>query len=199
MENFSNLFIRLKKERGLSNKQIASFTGASIKEVKKWELGVGVPTDKRVIAALEGILGGEISQGIKNLTINKRSHEKDTLLNEDSIFNIDKSKQKETGLGFLNRFRRQKEKNNRNTQTDIYTYENLLEVEELPEEELVNTELIYEDAIQEKPYINDPKQLGFYFFRNIKSTIWVILFLYFSIQGFELFWNSLKVLLNNLL
>ena len=199
MENFSNLFIRLKKERGLSNKQIASFTGASIKEVKKWELGVGVPTDKRVIAALEGILGGEISQGIKNLTINKRSHEKDTLLNEDSIFNIDKSKQKETGLGFLNRFRRQKEKNNRNTQTDIYTYENLLEVEELTEEELVNTELIYEDAIQEKPYINDPKQLGFYFFRNIKATIWVILFLYFSIQGFELFWNSLKVLLNNLL
>lgn len=199
MENFSNLFIRLKKERGLSNKQIASFTGASIKEVKKWEVGVGVPTDKRVIAALEGILGGEISQGIKNLTFNKISQEKDTLLNEDSIFNIDKSKQKETGLGFLNRFRRQKEKNNRNTQTDIYTYENLLEVEELPEEELVNTELIYEDAIQEKPYINDPKQLGFYFFRNIKSTIWVILFLYFSIQGFELFWNSLKVLLNNLL
>ncbi len=199
MENFSNLFIRLKKERGLSNKQIASFTGASIKEVKKWELGVGVPTDKRVIAALEGILGGEISQGIKNLTFNKRPQEKDILLNKDSIFSVDKSKQKETGLGFFNRFRRQKEKNNRNTQTDIYTYENLLEVEELPEEELVNTELIYEDAIQEKPYINDPKQLGFYFFRNIKATIWVILFLYFSIQGFELFWNSLKVLLNNLL
>ncbi len=197
MENFSNIFIRLKQERSLSNKQIASFTGASIKEIKKWESGVGVPTDKRIIAALEGLLGGEISEGIKNLAINKSS-QKNTLI-EDSIFKIDKTKQKETGLGLLNRFRRQKEKKNRNTQTDIYTYENLLEAEEPSSEELVNPELIYEDAIQEQPYINDPKQVGFYFSRNIKAAIWVILFLYFSIQGFELFWESLKVLINNLL
>ncbi len=197
MENFSNIFTRLKDERGLSNKQIASFTGASLKEVKRWESGVGVPTDKRIIAALEGILGSEISQGIKSLAINTSS--KRETLTEDSIFNIDKTKRNETGLGILSLFRRKKEKNKRNTQTEIYTYENLLEVEELPKEELNNSELIYEDAIQEQPYINDPKQLGFYFSRNIKATICVILFLYFSIKGFTLFWDTLKGLINNLL
>ena len=197
MENFSNIFTRLKGERGLSNKQIASFTGASLKEVKRWESGVGVPTDKRIIAALEGILGSEISQGIKSLAINTSS--KRETLTEDSIFNIDKTKRNETGLGILSLFRRKKEKNKRNTQTEIYTYENLLEVEELPKEELNNSELIYEDAIQEQPYINDPKQLGFYFSRNIKATICVILFLYFSIKGFTLFWDTLKGLINNLL
>ena len=54
MENFSTLFMRLKKERGLSNKQIASFTGANLKEVKKWDAGVSFPTDKKVIVALGG-------------------------------------------------------------------------------------------------------------------------------------------------
>ena len=48
MENFSSLFLRLKKERGLSNKQIASFTGAELKEVKKWDAGTSFPTDKKV-------------------------------------------------------------------------------------------------------------------------------------------------------
>ena len=61
------------------------------------------------------------------------------------------------------------------------------------------SEIIYEDAIQEEPYINDPKQIAFYFTRNFKATIWVILFLYFSVKGFELFWDSLKGLINNLL
>ena len=60
MENFSTLFMRLKKERGLSNKQIASFTGANLKEVKKWDAGVSFPTDKKVIVALEGLLGREV-------------------------------------------------------------------------------------------------------------------------------------------
>ena len=67
MENFSTLFSRLKDERGLSNKQISSFTGAPLKEVKKWESGMGIPTEKRIVAALEGILGSEISKAIGNL------------------------------------------------------------------------------------------------------------------------------------
>ncbi len=67
MENFSTVFIRLKEERGLTNKQIASFTGAPIKDIKKWDSGVGIPNDKRVIAALEGILGNEISSSIVRL------------------------------------------------------------------------------------------------------------------------------------
>ena len=67
MENFSTVFARLKDERGLSNKQIASFTGASLKDIKKWDSGTGVPTDKRIIAALEGILGNEISSAIGSI------------------------------------------------------------------------------------------------------------------------------------
>ena len=197
MENFSNLFNRLKEERGLSNKQIASFTGATLKEVKRWESGVGVPTEKRIIAALEGILGDEISKGLKNLT-NEKNIKRDTLI-EDSIFKVDKAKQTKTSSGLLNRFRREKEKKRRNTQTEIYTYENLLEVEELTDKEIDKSAILYEDAIQEEPYINDPKQIAFYITRNFKATIWVILFLYFSVKGFELFWDSLKGLINNLL
>ena len=197
MENFSNLFNRLKEERGLSNKQIASFTGATLKEVKRWESGVGVPTEKRIIAALEGILGDEISKGIKNLTIKENTNRSPLI--EDSVFEVDKAKQKNTSSGFLNRFRREKEKKRRNTQTEIYTYENLLEVEELTDKEIDKSAILYEDAIQEEPYINDPKQIAFYITRNFKTTIWVILFIYFSIKGFELFWDSLKGLINNLL
>tara|TARA_B100000700_G_scaffold219785_1_gene241847 strand:+ start:52 stop:645 length:594 start_codon:yes stop_codon:yes gene_type:complete len=197
MENFSNLFIRLKEERGLSNKQIASFTGATLKEVKRWESGVGVPTEKRIIAALEGILGDEISKGIKNLTIKENTNRSPLI--EDSVFEVDKAKQKNTSSGFLNRFRREKEKKRMNTQTEIYTYENLLEVEELTDKEIDKSAILYEDAIQEEPYINDPKQIAFYITRNFKATIWVILFIYFSIKGFELFWDSLKGLINNLL
>tara|TARA_Y100001970_G_scaffold201524_1_gene245234 strand:+ start:54 stop:647 length:594 start_codon:yes stop_codon:yes gene_type:complete len=197
MENFSNLFNRLKEERGLSNKQIASFTGATLKEVKRWESGVGVPTEKRIIAALEGILGDEISKGIKNLTIKENTNRSPLI--EDSVFEVDKAKQKNTSSGFLNRFRREKEKKRMNTQTEIYTYENLLEVEELTDKEIDKSAILYEDAIQEEPYINDPKQIAFYITRNFKATIWVILFIYFSIKGFELFWDSLKGLINNLL
>ena len=39
MNNFSSIFTRLREQRGLSIKQIASFTGASTKDVKKWEAG----------------------------------------------------------------------------------------------------------------------------------------------------------------
>ncbi len=197
MENFSNLFTTLKQERGLSNKQIASFTGATLKEVRRWESGVGVPTEKRIIAALEGILGKDISKGLKNLTDNQAS-KKETLV-EDSLFSIERTKEIKTSSKFLNRFRREKEKKKRNTQTEIYTYENLLEAEELTQEEVNKSELVYEDLLQEQPYINDPKQLGFYFSRNIKTTIWLIFLIYFSIQGFELFWDSIKGLINNLL
>ena len=54
-----------------------------------------------------------------------------------------------------------KRKKRRNTQTEIYTYENLLEVEELTDKEIDKSAILYEDAIQEEPYINDPKQIAF--------------------------------------
>ena len=62
MNNFQIEFKRLKADRGLSNKQIASFTGVKVKEVKQWEAGTSFPTDKKIINALEGLLGTEITQ-----------------------------------------------------------------------------------------------------------------------------------------
>ena len=37
MKSFHQIFNELKKDRGLSNKQIASFTGVKLKEVKQWK------------------------------------------------------------------------------------------------------------------------------------------------------------------
>ena len=39
MKSFQQTFNELKKARGLSNKQIASFTGVKLKDVKQWETG----------------------------------------------------------------------------------------------------------------------------------------------------------------
>jgi len=58
---------------------------------------------------------------------------------------------------------------------------------------------IYENAVSERPYVNDPSQLSFYFLRNIKTVLGVLIFLYLTIKGLNLFWESIKLLFNNLL
>ncbi len=198
MENFAIVFSRLKKERGLSNKQIASFTGALLKDIKKWELGVGIPTDKKIIAALEGILGNEISSAIGNLP-NENLFKKEISNVENSIFDVQKRKEPKARLGFLNRFRSGIAKKERNSQTEMYTYEDFSEVELKEISEIDFSEGVYEDAVEELPYINDPKQLGFYFSRNTKTIFFVLIFFYLSYQGLQLVWESLKVILDNLL
>ena len=164
MENFSTVFARLKDERGLSNKQIASFTGASLKDIKKWDSGAWVPTDKRIIAALEGILGNEISSAIGS-TPEPKTFKKQVLNVENSIFEVDKRKQHNISSGFLNRFRSSVEKKGRNTQTEMFTYEDMSQIEE-EVDDLELSENIYESSLEESPYINDPNQLSFYFSRN---------------------------------
>ena len=198
MENFSTLFARLKDERGLSNKQIASFTGASLKEIKKWDSGVGVPTDKRIIAALEGILGNEISSAIGS-TPEPKTFKKQVLNVENSIFRVDKSQKHNISSGFLNRFRPSVEKKGRNTQTEMFTYEDISEIQEEEVGDLELSENIYESALEESPYINDPNQLSFYFFRNLKSTVGILLFIYLAYEGARLFWGSFRLLIDNLL
>ena len=49
MNNFQREFKRLKTERGLNNKQIASFTGVKVKDVKQWESGTSFPSDLSLI------------------------------------------------------------------------------------------------------------------------------------------------------
>jgi len=198
MENFSTVFARLKDERGLSNKQIASFTGASLKEIKKWDSGVGVPTDKRIIAALEGILGNEISSAIGG-TPEPEIFKKQLHNVENSIFQVDKSQKHNISSGFLNRFRPSVEKKGRNTQTEMFTYEDMSQTKEEEVSDLELSENIYESALEESPYINDPNQLSFYFSRNLKSTVGTLLFIYLAFQGMQLFWDSFRLLIDNLL
>ena len=99
MENFSSLFMRLKKEIGLSNKQIASFTGAKLKEVKKWDAGTSFPTDKKVIVALEGLLGKEVMDTLEDLSSYDQVTTNSTNV-EDSLFNIDRDKQVAVAAGY---------------------------------------------------------------------------------------------------
>jgi len=197
MENFSTVFARLKDERGLSNKQIASFTGASLKDIKKWDSGTGVPTDKRIIAALEGILGNEISSAIGSIP-EPETFKKQVFNVENSIFEVDKRKQHNISSGFLNRFRSSVEKKGRNTQTEMFTYEDMSQIEE-EVDDLELSENIYESALEESPYINDPNQLSFYFSRNLKSALATLLFFYLAYKGMQLFWDSFRLLIDNLL
>ena len=198
MENFSTVFARLKDERGLSNKQIASFTGASLKDIKKWDSGVGVPTDKRIIAALEGILGNEISSAIGSIP-EPETFKKQVFNVENAIFEVDKRQEHNISSGFLNRFRSSVEKKGRNIQTEMFTYEDMSQIEEEEVGDLELSENIYESALEESPYINDPNQLSFYFSRNFKSAVGTLLFIYLAFQGMQLFWDSFRLLIDNLL
>ena len=198
MENFSTVFARLKDERGLSNKQIASFTGASLKDIKKWDSGTGVPTDKRIIAALEGILGNEISSAIGSIP-EPETFKKQVFNVENAIFEVDKRQEHNISSGFLNRFRSSVEKKGRNTQTEMFTYEDMSQTKEEEVGDLELSENIYESALEESPYINDPNQLSFYFSRNFKSAVGTLLFIYLAFQGMQLFWDSFRLLIDNLL
>ena len=198
MENFSTVFKRLKEERGLTNKQIASFTGAPLNDIKKWDSGVGIPNDKRVIAALEGILGNEISSSIGTIP-NQENLKKEILSTENSIFEVDKRKKQKISSGFFNRFRSSVAKKDRNPQTQMFTYEDISEIEEKEVSDLELSENIYESALEERPYVNDPNQLTFYFSRNLKSIVSVLLFFYLSFKGLQLFWDSFRFLISNLL
>ena len=198
MENFSTVFARLKDERGLSNKQIASFTGASLKDIRKWDSGSGVPTDKRIIAALVGILGNEISSAIGSIP-EAETFKKQVFNVENSIFEVDKRREHKISSGFLNRFRSSVEKKSRNTQTEMFTYEDMSQIEEEEVGDLELSENIYESALEESPYINDPNQLSFYLSRNLKSVVGTLLFIYLAYEGMQLFWDSFKLLIDNLL
>lgn len=198
MENFSTVFARLKDERGLSNKQIASFTGASLKDIRKWDSGSGVPTDKRIIAALVGILGNEISSAIGSIP-EAKTFKKQVFNVENSIFEVDKRREHKISSGFLNRFRSSVEKKSQNSQTEMFTYEDISEIQEKEAGDLELSDNIYESALEERPYINDPNQLGFYFSRNLKSVVGILLFFYLTFIGLQLFWDSFRLLIDNLL
>ena len=125
MNNFQREFNRLKSERGLNNKQIASFTGVKVKDVKQWESGTSFPTDKKIINALEGLLGTEITETLDGFST-MDTKDIGSLLTEESLFSVDKDNVqiKQTRVDkFRNTFQR-KETLSKNTE---------FEFEEMPE------------------------------------------------------------------
>ena len=200
MNNFQREFNRLKSERGLNNKQIASFTGVKIKDVKQWESGTSFPTDKKIINALEGLLGTEITETLDGFST---SDIKDigSLLTEDSLFSVDKDNVqiKQTRVDkFRNTFQR-KEPLSKNTE---FEFEEMPETKEEKLDEYLTKPVQRTNVLEysnEEPYIFDEKQIGFYLTRNIKTTALLIILSFIIFNSFGLFWESLNTFLDNLL
>ena len=194
MKSFHQIFNELKKDRGLSNKQIASFTGVKLKEVKQWEAGTSFPIETKVVDALEGLLGTEISESLEGYS-SKSKINSQVKTAEDDIFKVKKEKIDVTNTK-IDKLRNLFQKQPQNTTE--YEFDN--EIEHIADEYFFeeDTAALAQDVL-EKPYIYDENQIGFYFSRNLKtlgllSILGVIIFSFF-----QLFWDSLNLFLDNLL
>ncbi len=200
MSNFQIEFKRLKADRGLSNKQIASFTGVKVKDVKQWEAGTSFPTDKKIINALEGLLGTEIAHTLDGFS-KEQLKDVGSLLTEESLFSIknDDVQIKQTRIDKLRNTFQRKE-----TTINDFDYESI-EASELKEDNLKEyltnpiqiTNLL--EFSEEEPYIYDQKQIGFYFTRNLKTAALLLLLGILIYNLLSLFWDSLRIFLDNLL
>ena len=195
MNSFNSVFIKLKTERGLSNKQIASFTGVTQKEVKKWESGVSFPTDYKILNALEGLLGTEITKSLKNFE-QYAQNKIETKIVEDDIFKVNKEQisVKNTKIDSLRTSLKRKNSNSNKT-SDLY--ENKVDDTFISNyQDQPNKLLNFDDS--EAPYIQDVNQVGFYFTRNIKTFAMLSLFLLIIITSFNLFWDSIRLIIDAL-
>ena len=194
MKSFQQTFNELKKARGLSNKQIASFTGVKLKDVKQWETGTSFPIETKVVDALEGLLGTEISKSLEGYTSQSKVNSQ-LKTSEDNIFKVKNEKIDVTNTK-IDKLRYLFQKQHQNT-TD---YEFDKEIEHITDD------FYFEDdasaplqEILEKPYLYDENQLGFYFSRNLKtfgllSVLGLIIYSFF-----QLFWDSFNLFIDNLL
>ena len=194
MKSFQQTFNELKKSRGLSNKQIASFTGVKLKDVKQWETGTSFPIETKVVDALEGLLGTEISKSLEGYTSQSKVNSQ-LKTSEDNIFKVKNEKIDVTNTKIDKlRYLFQKQPQN----TTEYEFDN--------EIEHITDDYYFEDdasaplqEILEKPYLYDENQLGFYLSRNLKtlgllSVLGLIIFSFF-----QLFWDSFNLFIDNLL
>ena len=194
MKSFQQTFNELKKARGLSNKQIASFTGVKLKDVKQWETGTSFPIETKVVDALEGLLGTEISKSLEGYTSQSKVNSQ-LKTSEDNIFKVKNEKIDVTNTK-IDKLRNLFQKQHQNT----------TEYEFDKEIEHITDDYYFEDdasaplqEILEKPYLYDENQLGFYFSRNLKtlgllSVLGLIIFSFF-----QLFWDSFNLFIDNLL
>ena len=194
MKSFHQIFNELKKDRGLSNKQIASFTGAKLKEVKQWEAGTSFPIETKVVDALEGLLGTEISESLEGYS-SKSKINSQVKTAEDDIFKVKNEKIDVTNTK-IDKLRNLFQKQPQNTTE--YEFDN--EIEHIADDYYFEEDTVApEQNVLEKPYIYDENQIGFYFSRNLKtlgllSILGVIIFSFF-----QLFWDSFNLFLDNLL
>ena len=200
MNNFQREFKRLKTERGLNNKQIASFTGVKVKDVKQWESGTSFPSDRKIINALEGLLGTEITPTLDGFsTVDTKDI--GALLTEESLFSVDKEDVpiKQTKLDkFRNTFQKKESKSNH---TD-YEFRDFSETKEESLDEYLTKPVQTANALQysnEEPYLLDEKQIGFYLTRNIKTTAFLVILSIVIFNLFGLFWESINTFIDNLL
>ena len=194
MKSFQQTFNELKKSRGLSNKQIASFTGVKLKDVKQWETGTSFPIETKVVDALEGLLGTEISKSLEGYTSQSKVNSQ-LKTSEDNIFKVKNEKLNVTNTK-IDKLRYLFQKQHQNTTE--YEFDN--------EIEHITDDYYFEDdasaplqEILEKPYLYDENQLGFYFSRNLKtlgllSVLGLIIFSFF-----QLFWDFFNLFIDNLL
>lgn len=197
--NFSSKFNALRKKRKLSVREIAVMTGTTTKEVKKWEKGTSLPSDTRVMSALEGLLGEDISKefSVINDEISKSSDQ------EHSVFSLDESifKERRNSIGrFKEKIlpKRAKQKNNPTDYIKIETSEEVVDTDAIltVQTEDLNKEI---NSTIEAPYINDPEQIIVYWKRNIKTFVLLILFLVIGIRSFNMFWKNASLFIDNLI
>ena len=194
MKSFHQIFNELKKDRGLSNKQIASFTGVKLKEVKQWEAGTSFPIETKVVDALEGLLGTEISGSLEGYSSQSKINSQ-VKTAEDDIFKVKNEKIDVTNTK-IDKLRNLFQKQPQNTTE--YEFDN--EIEHIADDYYFEEDTVApEQNVLEKPYIYDENQIGFYFSRNLKtlgllSILGVIIFSFF-----QLFWDSFNLFLDNLL
>ena len=194
MKSFHQIFNELKKDRGLSNKQIASFTGVKLKEVKQWEAGTSFPVETNVVDALEGLLGTEISESLEGYSSQSKVNTQFKTA-DDNIFKV-KNETIDVTNTKIDKFRNLFQKQPQNTTE----YEFDSEIEHITDDYYFeeDTAAPAQNAL-EKPYIFDENQIGFYFSRNLKtlgllSVLGIIIFSFF-----QLFWDSLNLFIDNLL
>ena len=194
MKSFHQIFNELKKDRGLSNKQIASFTGVKLKEVKQWEAGTSFPIETKVVDALEGLLGTEISESLEGYS-SKSKINSQVKTAEDDIFKVKKEKIDVTNTK-IDKLRNLFQKQPQNTTE--YEFDN--EIQNTTDDYYFEEDTaVPAQNVLEKPYIYDENQIGFYVSRNLKtlgllSVLGVIIFSFF-----QLFWDSFNLFLENLL
>ena len=194
MKSFHQIFNELKKDRGLSNKQIASFTGVKLKEVKQWEAGTSFPIETKVIDALEGLLGTEIRESLEGYSSQSKINSQ-VKTAEDDIFKVKNEKIDVTNTK-IDKLRNLFQKQPQNTTE--YEFDN--EIEHITDDYYFEEDTAAPaQNVLEKPYIYDENQIGFYFSRNLKtlgllSILGVIIFSFF-----QLFWDSFNLFLDNLL